>query len=62
MVVAGVVLGLIVLGVLAVRRWRAGPDPEAAERAVRERQERAAVQDRMTRMHPDFVKDWMRPR
>ena len=66
MAVAAVVLVLVVLvGLVLVRRrkrraWRGGP--EAADRAVRAQVERVEVQRRTTRMHPDFVRDWMRPR
>jgi hypothetical protein len=34
----------------------------AAERALRARIEQVAAQERATRMHPDVVRDWMRPR
>ena len=66
MAVAAVVLVLVALvGLVLVRRrkrraWRGGP--EAADRAVRAQAEWVEVQRRMTRMHPDFVRDWRRPR
>jgi len=53
-------LGLV--GVLGHRRRRRRGDPDAVERAVRAAAERAAVQERATQIHPDFVRDWMRRR
>jgi hypothetical protein len=44
-----------------MRRLRRGDNPAAAERAVRERAERAAAQERATQFHPDAVRYWMRP-
>ena len=61
MVVIGAILATGLVSVVLVRR-RGREDPAAVERAVRAARERAAVQQRMTRMHPDFVRDWMRPR
>ena len=34
----------------------------SAERALRAQIERVAAQERATRMHPDVVRSWMRPR
>jgi len=47
-----------------VRRRRRRPRiaETKAERALRARIEEAAAQERATRMHPDVVRYWMRPR
>ena len=47
--------------VVARRRRRADPAETAAERALRASDEQVAAQDRATEMHPDAVRDWMRP-
>ena len=52
------------IAVLASRRRRKPrvAAETAAERALRAHIERVAAQERATRMHPDVVRSWMRPR
>jgi hypothetical protein len=60
-----VVLLAVTIVPVTVRRRRRGPripDETAAERALRARNEQIAAQERATRMHPDVVRHWMRPR
>lgn len=70
MVMAGAigVVGLVLIvsfvgmAVSRRRRGRRRPHGAAAERALRAQIERAEAQERATRMHPDAVRSWMRPR
>ena len=58
-----VLLAVAVVLVLVARRRRGGASSAgtAAEKALRASDEQVAAQDRATQMHPDAVRDWMRP-
>ena len=70
MPVAVMSVAVVLMGVcttLTVLRSRRRRKPRiaaetAAERALRAHIERVAAQERATRMHPDVVRSWMRPR
>jgi hypothetical protein len=64
LVVAVVALSAVLGGIFVGRRFRARARPRtgALERALQARQEQALAQERATRMHPDCVRPWMRPR
>jgi hypothetical protein len=66
-VAVSVAVMLLVVATVAVvmgrrRRGPRIPDGTVAERVLRAQIEQAAAQDRATRMHPDVVRSWMRPR